>query len=112
MYNLGTVQVDYVRQFEWQEDAGVPTFWVLNGKTNIAYNKLRTYLGFNLVLAETMGWVEKKEDGSYGLALNLLMHPHLDHPKNPKIDAAEDKNKLFTFTDYVHVNRGIVYFPW
>jgi len=87
----------------------VPTFWIVNGKTNIAYNKPRPYLGFTLVLAETKGWVVKKDDDSYGLAANLLMHPHLNQPKNPKIDAAADKNQLVTFTDYVHVYRGIVY---
>jgi len=37
------------------------------------------------------------------------MHPHLDQPKSPKIDAAADKNKLITFTDYVHVNGGMAY---
>ena len=108
-YNLGTTEVDYVPRFEWKDEAGVPTFWILNGKTNIAYNKPRPYLGFNLVLAETMGWVVKKEDDSYGLGPNLLMHPLLDEPKNPKIDVAADKNQLVTFTDYVHVYRGIVY---
>ena len=109
-YNFGTDEVDYVPRFEWREEAGVPTFWILNDKTNIAYNKARPYLGFNLVLAEAMGWVVKKEDGSYGLAGNLLMHPYLDQPKTPKIDAAADKNQRFTFADYVQVHRGMVYF--
>ena len=98
-YNFNTTEVDYVPRFEWKDEAGVPTFWILNGKTNIAYNKPSPYLGFNLVLAKTMGWVVKKGDGSYGLAGNLLTHPYLDKPKTPKIDASVDKNQLFTFTD-------------
>ena len=109
-YNFGTTEVDYVPRFEWKDEAGVPTFWKLNGKTNIAYNKLRPYLGFNLVLAETMGWVMKMDNGSYDLGPNLLMYPHLDKPNAPKMVAASDKNQLFTFTDYVHVHRGMVYF--
>ena len=109
-YNFGTTEVDYVPRFEWKDEAGVPTFWNLNGKTNIAYNKPRPYLGFNLVLAETMGWVMKMDNGSYDLGPNLLMYPHLDKPKAPKMVAASDKNQLFTFTDYVHVHRGMVYF--
>ena len=109
-YNFGTTEVDYVPRFEWKDEAGVPTFSNLNGKTNIAYNKPRPYLGFNLVLAETMGWVMKMDNGSYDLGPNLLMYPHLDKPKAPKMVAASDKNQLFTFTDYVHVHRGMVYF--
>ena len=108
-YNFRTTEVDYVPRFEWKDEAGVPTFWILNDKTNIAYNKPRPYLGFNLVLAETMGWVMKKDNGSYDLGPNLLMYPHLDKPKAPKVGAASDKNQLFTFTDYVHVHRGMVY---
>ena len=56
-----------------------------------------------------MGWVVKKEDGSYGLGPNLLMHPLLNQPKNPKVAASADKNQLMTFTDYVQVHRGMVY---
>ena len=109
-YNLGITEVDYVPQIKWKDEAGVPTLWILNSKTNVSFNKPRPYLGFNLVLAQTMGWVVKKEDDSYDLAPNLLMHPLLDQPKNPNIDPAADKNQLVTFTDYVHVYRGIVYF--
>ena len=111
-YNSGTTEVDYVPRFEWKDEKGVLTFWILNSKTKIAYTKPRPYLGFNLVLAESMGWVVKKDDNSYGLAANLLMHPFLDQPKNPKIETAADNNQLFTFTDYVHVYRGVVYWPW
>jgi len=108
-YNLGTDEVDYAPRYEWKDEAGVPTLWILNGKTNIAFNKLRPYLGINLVLAQMMGWVKKKEDWSYDLGPNLLMHPHLDKPKAPKIAASSDKNQLFTFSDYVHVNGGMAY---
>ncbi|CAH3019527.1 unnamed protein product, partial [Porites evermanni] len=71
--------------------------------------KSRPYLGFNLVLAQTMGWVVKKEDGSYAVGPNLLMHPLLSQPKNPKVAASADKNQLMSFTDYVKVHRGMVY---
>ena len=77
---------------------------------NVSFNKPRPYLGINLVLAQTMGWVAKKEDNSYDLGPNLLMHPLLDQPKAPKIAAAADKNQMFTFSHYVHVNGGMVYF--
>jgi len=60
-------------------------------------------------MAQMMRWVVKKESGPYVLGPNLLMHPHLVKPKAPKMDAAADKNKLVTFTDYVHVSRGIMY---
>ena len=63
-YNFGTTQVDYAPRYEWKDEAGVPTFWILNGKTNIAYNKPCPYFRFNLVLAQTMGWVVKKDDRS------------------------------------------------
>ena len=108
-YNFGTNEVDYTLRFEWKDEAGVPTLWILNDKINIAYNKPRPYLGFNLVLAQTMGWVKKKDYGSYKLGPNLLMYPHVDRPKAPKIGANADKNQLFTFTDYVHVHRGMAY---
>ena len=86
----------------------MPTLWILNAKTNVTFGKSRPYLGFNAVLAQTMGWVVKKEDGSYGLGPNLLMHPLLNQPKNPKVAASADKNQLITFTDYVQVHRGMV----
>ena len=108
-YNLSTTEVDYAPRYEWKDEAGVPTLWILNIKTNVSFNKQRPYLGFNLVLAQTMGWVVKKEDGSYALGPNLLMHPLLNQPKNPKVAASADKNQLFRFSDYVHVNRGMVY---
>ena len=72
-YNLSTTEVDYAPRYEWKDEAGVPTLWILNIKTNVSFNKQRPYLGFNLVLAQTMGWVVKKEDGSYALGPNLLM---------------------------------------
>ena len=56
-----------------------------------------------------MGWVVKKEGGTYALGPNLLMHPLLNEPKNPKVAASADKNQLVTFTDYVQVHRGMVY---
>ena len=56
-----------------------------------------------------MGWVVKQEDGTYALGPNLLMHPLLNQPKNPKVAASADKNQLFDFTDYVQVHRGFVY---
>ena len=108
-YNLSTAEVDYTPRYEWKDEAGVPTLWILNIKTNVSFNKPRPYLGFNVVLAQTMGWVVKKEDGSYGLGPNLLMHPLLNQPKNPKVAASADKNQLLTFTDYVQVHRGMVY---
>ena len=83
--------------------------WILNGKTNVSFNKQRPYLGFNAVLAQQMGWLVKKEDRSYALGSNLLMHPLLSQPKNPKVAASADKNQLFTFSDYVHVYRSMVY---
>ena len=101
--------MDYAPRYEWKDEAGVPTLWIRNLKTNVSFNKVRPYLGFNLVLAQTMGWVVKKEDGSYGLGPNLLMHPLLNQPKNPKVAASADKNQLLTFTDYVQVYRGMVY---
>ena len=88
---------------------GVPTLWILNVKTNVSFNKPRPYLGFNVVLAQTMQWLVKKEDGKYGLGPSLLMHPLLNQPKNPKVAAFADKNQLLAFTDYVQVHRGIVY---
>ena len=87
----------------------MPTLWILNIKTNVSFNKPRPYLGFNLVLAQTMGWVVKKEDGTYGLGPNLLMHPLLNQPKNPKVASSADKNQLLASTDYVQVHRGLVY---
>ena len=108
-YNLSTADVDYTPRYEWKDEAGVPTLWILNVKTNVLFNKARHYLGFNLVLAQTMGWVVKKADGSYGLGPNLLMHPLLSQPKNPKVAASADKNQLLTFTDYVQVHREMVY---
>ena len=108
-YNLSTDSVDYAPRYEWKDEAGVPTLWILNVKTNVSFNKSRPYLGFNLVLAQTMGWVVKKEDGTYALGPNLLMHPLLNQPKNPKVAASADKNQLVTFTDYVQVHRGMVY---
>ena len=108
-YNLSTAEVDYTPRYEWQEEAGVPTLWIRNVKTNVSYNKTRPFLGFNLVLAQTMGWLVKKDDGSYTLGPNLLMHPLLSQPKNPKVAASADKNQLITFTDYVQVHRGMVY---
>ena len=108
-YNFGTNEVDYALRFEWKDEAGVPTLWILNDKINIVYNKPRPYLGFNRVLAEMMGWVKRKEDQSYALGPNLLMYPHLTNPKAPKIAADADKNQIFTFSDYVHVNGGMAY---
>ena len=108
-YNLSTDSVDYAPRYEWKDEAGVPTLWILNLKTNVSFNKSRPYLGFNLVLAQTMGWVGKQEDGTYALGPNLLMHPLLNQPKNPKVAASADKNQLFDFTDYVQVHRGFVY---
>ena len=108
-YNLSTAEVDYTPRYEWKDEAGVPTLWILNIKTNVSFNKPRPYLGFNLVLEHTMGWVVKKKDGSYGLGPNLLMHPLLNQPKNPKVAASADKNQSTTFTDYVQVHRGMVY---
>ena len=108
-YNLSTADVDYTPRYEWKDEAGVPTLWILNVKTNVLFNKAHHYLGFNLVLAQTMGWVVKKADGSYGLGPNLLMHPLLSQPKNPKVAASADKNQLLTFTDYVQVHREMVY---
>ena len=32
-YNFGTTEVDYVPRYEWKDEAGVPTFWILNGKS-------------------------------------------------------------------------------
>ena len=40
---------------------------------------------------------------------DLLMHPLLNQPKNPKVAASADKNQLLTFTDYVQVHRGLAY---
>ena len=108
-YNFGTAEVDYTPRVEWKDEAGVPTLWLLNSKSNIAFNKPRPYLGINVLLAQTMGWIVKKEDASYDLGPNLLMHPLLDQSKNPKIAANGDNNQLFTFTDYVHVYRGLMY---
>ena len=108
-YNLSTDSVDYAPRYEWKDEAGVPMLWILNVKTNVSFNKSRPYLGFNLVLALTMGWLVKKEDGTYALGPNLLMHPLLNQPKNPKVVASADKNQLFDFTDYVQVYRGMVY---
>ena len=108
-YNLSTDSVDYAPRYEWKDEAGVPTLWIRNVKTNVSFNKSRPYLGFNLVLAQTMGWVVKQEDGTYALGPNLLMHPLLNQPKNPKVAASADKNQLFDFTDYVQVHRGFVY---
>ena len=59
-YTFGTTEVDYTLQFEWKDEAGVSTLWILNDKINISYNKPRPYLGFNLVLTQTMGWLVKK----------------------------------------------------
>ena len=87
----------------------MPTLWILNAKTNVTFGKSRPYLGFNAVLAQTMGWVVKKEDGSYALGPNLLMHPLLNQPKNPKVAASMDSNLLVDFTDYVQGYRGMVY---
>ena len=98
-YNLSTAEVDYTPRYEWKDEAGVPTLWILNINTNVSFNKQRPYLGFNLVLAQTMGWVVKKEDGTYALGPNLLLHPLLNQPKNPKVAASADKNQLFTFSD-------------
>ena len=108
-YNFGTPQVDYAPRYEWKDEAGVPTFWILTSKTEVTYNKPRPYLGINLVLAQQMGWVVKKEDQSYDLGPNLVMYAHLDQPKAPKVGADADKNQLFTFSNYVHVNGGMVY---
>ena len=108
-YNFGTTRVDYAPRYEWKDEAGMPTFWILTSKTNLSYSKPRPYLGINLVLAQTMGWVVKKEDGSYVPGPNLVMHPPLDKPKAPKVAAEADKNQLFSFTDYVHVNGGMAY---
>ena len=108
-YNLSTASVDYAPRYEWKDEAGVPTLWILNAKTDVSFNKSRPYLGFNLVLAQQMGWVVKTEDGTYALGPNLLMHPLLSQPKNPKIAASADTNQLVNFTDYVQVNRGMVY---
>ena len=102
-YNLSTDSVDYAPRYEWKDEAGVPTLWIRNVKTNVSFNKSRPYLGFNLVLAQTMGWLVKKEDGTYALGPNLLMHPLLSQPKNPKVAASADKNQLFAFTDYAQV---------
>ena len=66
-YVFGTAEVDYDLRFEWKDEAGVPTLWILNDKLNIAYNKLRPYLGFNRVFAQQMGWLVRKEDRSYAL---------------------------------------------
>ena len=108
-YTFGPTEVDYALRFEWKDEAGVPTLWILNDKLNIAYNKSRPYLGFNLVLSQTMGWLVKKDVGSFVLGPNLLMHPHVNRPKAPKIAAEGDKNQLVTFTDYVQVYRGMMY---
>ena len=72
-YVFGTAEVDYTLQFEWKDEAVVPTLWILNDKINIAYNKPRPYLGFNLVLAQTMGWLVRKEVGTFVLGPNLNM---------------------------------------
>ena len=108
-YNLSTADADYAPRYEWKDEAGVPTFWILNEKTNVSFNKERPYLGFNAVLAQQMGWLVKNEDRSYTLGPNLLMHPLLSQPKNPKVAASVDKNQLFTFSDYVHFYRSMVY---
>ena len=108
-YTFGPTEVDYALRFEWKDEAGVPTLWILNDKINIAYNKPRPYLGLNLVWAQTMGWVKEKDDGSYELGPNLLMYMYLARPKAPKIGVNADKNQLFTFSDYVQVYRGMVY---
>ena len=108
-YNLSTDSVDYAPRYEWKDEAGVPTLWILNAKTNVTFGKSRPYLGFNAVLAQTMGWVVKKEDGSYALGPNLLMHPLLNQPKNPKVAASMVSNLLVDFTDYVKGYRGMMY---
>ena len=108
-YVFGTTEVDYDLRFEWKDEAGVPTLWILNDKLNIAYNKLRPYLGFNRVLAQQMGWLVRKEDRSYALGPNLLMYPHVKKVKSPKFAADADRNQLFTFSNYVHVNGGMMY---
>ena len=108
-YVFSTTEVDYTLRFEWKDEEGVPTLWILNDKINIAYNKPRPYLGLNLVWAQTMGWVKEKDDGSYELGPNLLMYMYLARPKAPKIGVNADKNQLFTFSDYVQVYRGMVY---
>ena len=102
-YVFGTADVDYTLQFEWKDEAGVPTLWILNDKINIAYNKPRPYLGFNL------GSLVRKEVGTFVLGPNLNMYPHVNRTKAPKLAADGDKNQLFTFTDYVQVYRGMVY---
>ena len=108
-YNFASTETHYVPQVKWKEEAGVPTLWIMNIYTNVSYNKLRPYLGINQVLAQQMGWLVKKEDGSYALGSNLVMHPLASQLENPKVDASADKNQLFTFLDYVHVNRGMMY---
>ena len=108
-YVFGSAEVNYDLQFEWKDEAGVPTLWILNDKLNIAYNKPRPYLGFNRVMAQQMGWLVRKEDRSYALGPNLLMYPHVKKAKSPKFAADADRNQLFTFSNYVHVNGGMMY---
>ena len=108
-YVFGSAEVNYALRFEWKDEAGVPTLWILNDKINIAYNKPRPYLGFNRVMAQQMGWLVRKEDRSFVLGPNLLMYPHVNKAKAPKLAADGDKNQLFTFSDYVHVNGGMMY---
>ena len=59
-YNLSTASVDYTPRYEWKDEAGVPTLWILNIKTNVSFNKPRPYLGFNLVLAQKDGMAGEK----------------------------------------------------
>ena len=108
-YVFGTSEVDYALRFEWKDEAGVPTLWILNDQLNIAFNKSRPYLGLNQVMAQQMGWLVKKEDRSYAVGPNLLMYPHVNRAKAPKLAADGDKNQLFAFTDYVHVYRTMMY---
>ena len=37
------------------------------------------------------------------------MYPHVNRAKAPKLAADGDKNQLFTFSNYVHVNGGMMY---
>ena len=108
-YVFASSEVNYALRFEWKDEAGVPTLWILNDKLNITYNKPRPYLGFNRVMAQQMGWLVRKEDRSYVLGPNLLMYPHVKKAKSPKFSADADRNQLFTFSNYVHVNGGMMY---
>ena len=78
-------------------------------------SKTQPYFAINLKLAESMGWVVPLTQSTYEIGNNLLMEL-ADSVIDTKPDPADCNNDQFSFTQPIHVRRGLLYlcaaFTW